>query len=103
MVHRADRARPRSGCFQGVSPRDVLLIDPALKAPGPPRSFVPCCGLISVRMCAPIKFRVLMERSGSADAQAVPEEIERYNAAQVPCGASCGPGSAYRACAGRGR
>jgi cytidylate kinase len=41
-------------------------------------------GVISVRVCAPMDFRVhvLMERLGTKDANAVREQIERYDAAR---------------------
>jgi len=42
-------------------------------------------GVISVRVCAPMEFRVrvLMERLGTKDANAVREQLERYDAARV--------------------
>jgi cytidylate kinase len=42
-------------------------------------------GVISVRVCAPIDFRVrvLMDRLGTTDATAVREQIERYDAARA--------------------
>lgn len=42
-------------------------------------------GIISVRVCAPMDFRikVLMERLGMKDANAVREQLERYDAARV--------------------
>jgi cytidylate kinase len=42
-------------------------------------------GVISVRVCAPMDFRVrvLMDRLGTKDAKAVRERIERYDAARV--------------------
>jgi cytidylate kinase len=42
-------------------------------------------GVISVRVCAPLDFRVrvLMDRLGTKDAKAVREQIERYDAARA--------------------
>ncbi len=42
-------------------------------------------GVISVRVCAPLDFRVrvLMDRLGTKDVKAVREQIERYDAARV--------------------
>src|ERR1700694_3012118 len=42
-------------------------------------------GVISVRVCAPMDFRVrvLMDRLGTKDADAVQEQIERYDAARA--------------------
>jgi cytidylate kinase len=42
-------------------------------------------GVISVRVCAPLDFRVrvLMDRLGTKDAKAVRQQIERYDAARI--------------------